>query len=1359
MKSSEFIFSLLIFHLSLILINSQSFIITINNPTNPHTIIAGDSIPVTWSYAPDIPGLDVYASLNCTSNEGNGYVKSETVITQSVDLQTTTQMYGSVCILEVVPAGISPYVTEFPVNVTVQQPLSFTLPVSNNTYYFADTTIPVELVTPNTSINEIVNTTLSCSGVYIDSFDLTTNSLTNYNIPPNANGYCTLTANPSASQEYLASNSTSFFLQYLSSLSVYTVPAIPGEPFNFTLGSFPVTFGQSATVNLYCGPSNTLAQTFNNVIIGVLYESTLDLTVPFGSCILKYAGSDSYSAVELEIQVSGLIEITAPESDSSVASNSTIDVTWIAKPPPTQFTTFNVTLDCKSSGAVSEIVTGESTGQLTIPETFYGDKCDFSVESTDYVTDTETLIVTQVLYIGIPANNTIVQQNTSYIYMELMTSGKNILYQPIYTSLTCTYGDPQTITFTTNTQQPAFTAGGGGNCTITINDPYPSYLVVPDPTVYFTIQYVLGYAFMPIVLYPDQLFVIGIATWTQPAPYNLPAVNLTLVCPGYAEPVASWYNIPMGIYTPLTFPIGTPLNITCNFETVETSLYAASVSDPVPVSKIPVTISKPLPSPPSYIQPNQLDLFVKTFIYPAPEIIGTVHLNLTCPNLLEPQPISVEINKESSFTPYPSVYGNCTLEVGPNDPVFQGEYPVDLTISYELTISSYPKVIYLNQTIVIQVDVISSAPGDLTANLTLNCDSGAYTYTWYGIGLNYMQELLAPLDAPESSTCNLAIQDSPDFVSTPVQVSVAKLQLEFFEPTTFTYNQPDITIPILISTNVIPNPAGNLPLNIYCPGYTDELQININEQIDFKVPETVTGMCTFNTSSTVYNLNEITVAIYTVISLELAPSTIYVNQTFNIVIAATGKPDTVTTLQLFCSNVNVTQWVDQPVNKPLTLIVPIDVAPDNNCYFITAPEDYQIPGVPVSVVVSNVYLEFSQPTATSFDQNDQIPIEVIAVGFPYLLFEVNVTWSCDCGYSENITMITHEPKSFSIPKSVYGPCTLSIDPSPLGFNSPQIVYFAVYWSLSMSDYPSTLYPTQYFPVLIEPALPSELANTTSVTLSCMSLVLQTWFNVSFNEEVQLQVDENMPAPSSNCFLQTNTNSPYVLEATSNPVSIDKIAMTIESPDGTVVVPNLVNLLVTTSLNTSISYTGGGLMSCVSNTKSVTYTTNQIVGNDYDDNFYGPCTIILLDVPSYFAVPDPVNFFIKYQLKFKNAIEVIRIGKPFVIEVLSSGKVPDSLKNITVNLVCSGKVVQSWTPVPLNEKTSLTLDKKVRPSNSCALVTEAPTVYFLQAKSTVVFGGVPFGGELFYISPEQQSQFAQSVSAPPSTRWNDLTFST
>lgn len=218
-------------------------------------------------------------------------------------------------------------------------------------------------------------------------------------------------------------------------------------------------------------------------------------------------------------------------------------------------------------------------------------------------------------------------------------------------------------------------------------------------------------------------------------------------------------------------------------------------------------------------------------------------------------------------------------------------------------------------------------------------------------------------------------------------------------------------------------------------------------------------------------------------------------------------------------------------------------------------------------------------------------------------------------------------------------------------------------------------------------------------------------------------------------------------------------MTIESPDGTVVVPDLVNLLVTTSLNTSISYSGGGMMSCGTNTKSVTYTTNQNIGNDYDDNFYGPCTIILLDVPAYFAVPDPVNFFIKYQLAFKNTVEVIRFGKPFVIEVLTSGKVPDSLKNITVNLVCSGKVVQSWTPVSLNEKTSLTVDTKVRPSASCALVTEAPIEYFLQAKSTVIFGGVPFGGELFYISPEQQSEFAQSVSAPPSTRWNDLTVST
>ena len=154
-------------------------------------------------------------------------------------------------------------------------------------------------------------------------------------------------------KDILQSNSTSFFLKYITTFSGVPDPATPGNCSISHLTSNPITTGQSVTVDLYCGPTDTFAQTFNNVIIGELYESTLDLTVLFGNCTLKYSGSDSYNATETAVTVVGLIEITSPVLGSSVASNSTIDVTWISKPPPTQFRTFNVTLDCKSDGSVS----------------------------------------------------------------------------------------------------------------------------------------------------------------------------------------------------------------------------------------------------------------------------------------------------------------------------------------------------------------------------------------------------------------------------------------------------------------------------------------------------------------------------------------------------------------------------------------------------------------------------------------------------------------------------------------------------------------------------------------------------------------------------------------------------------------------------------------------------------------------------------------------------------------------------------------------------------------------------------------------------------------------------------------------
>ena len=83
---------------------------------------------------------------------------------------------------------------------------------------------------------------------------------------------------------------------------------------------------------------------------------------------------------------------------------------------------------------------------------------------------------------------------------------------------------------------------------------------------------------------------------------------------------------------------------------------------------------------------------------------------------------------------------------------------------------------------------------------------------------------------------------------------------------------------------------------------------------------------------------------------------------------------------------------------------------------------------------------------------------------PELQQNVNVTWSCpEASYLVDIPMITYESQTFNIPSDAYGKCSLSINPPPLGFDSPQVVDFTIYWLLSISDYPSTLYPYAILP--------------------------------------------------------------------------------------------------------------------------------------------------------------------------------------------------------------------------------------------------------------------------------------------------------
>lgn len=1091
-------------------------------------------------------------------------------------------------------------------------------------------------------------------------------------------------------------------------------------------------------------------------------------TTTFMDLPLNYTGICTYTGIydtiynvdPVTIAIKGIITIETPQSNAKVAAGSSLPVSWSFSPPQTVPSSSLTTLYCTGVGQDSSPVVQSSNAIIQVSETMYGTNCNVDVTNTGYYTTTQNVpvIVTQLLLFGTPQSGENIAITTDSIPVNFTTSGGNV-EDEVFIDFSCQSGySVSNKKFITNRsgQTLSIDSSTVGPCNMALVDYPSSYLVAPQISIDFNIQYTLEYTNLPSVLYRGQSFTIQIDTKTTVISPATVAMNLNCTS-GIAQtfPIVN-VNQPSTLILDAAVPLED-----CYFYTVESDTYAQAISSSIPVSKVPVNITQPT-SGVSYKQVNLIDLSVSTTVDP---VIGTVNLQLNCSSIPGVfYALQVDINRETKFTPSPYAYGNCSLDVV--DPIFATAAPTDFSIVYELQFNTVPTEIYLNQTFEVLIQTSLLAPSNLTTNLYLYCDS-SLKYTWPSVGLNQLETLTVPGDLGTNTNCQIETDGAPNFIMAMSPIQVLTLTLIFVEPTEDKYIQPSVLIPVNVSSTTISDPTGFVNVTLACPAVTYEYSsiVAINEKASFDVPSDVYGVCLLKVVQDIY-INQIPIILTIAFQLSFVdpPSIIYEGQVFNITIASTGEPDSSLTADLvvMCPTA-LYSWKNVDLNKIVTLQTPLNMPESTSCYFITDPNPFLLQTNKSDVTISNVPLKFTQPASKSFTQDELVPIEVIAVNYPNIQQNIVVSWICpNASYSNNsIAMQMSVEQEFEIPPSVFGECNLSVDNPPLGFNSPVPVSFNVAWKLNITEYPQVIYPSQSFPILIEPVLPIALATSTNVNLVCNSITEQTWNNVPFNAQVNLTVDIGVKAPNT-CYLQTETNTAYVIDTISSDITVSLIEMVLDDPvaDSTTIIPNPFLLLVSTPLNTSISYSATADLYCPGSTLTsiIPFTTNFASNISYTNGFFGSCTLSFPQIWPCYNPPAPITIFLKYQLAFTQAPDVIIVGKPFIVEITASGDVPNVLQIIGVQLVCQGKVIETWPDVQLSQPQTLVINKYSKGFSSpiCSLGTVARDEFFVSTSSPVIANVFksPLGDGFIIMTPQEASEYVKRIAifGP----WSDLT---
>ena len=413
------------------------------------------------------------------------------------------------------------------------------------------------------------------------------------------------------------------------------------------------------------------------------------------------------------------------------------------------------------------------------------------------------------------------------------------------------------------------------------------------------------------------------------------------------------------------------------------------------------------------------------------------------------------------------------------------------------------------------------------------------------------------------------------------------------------------------------------------------------------------------------------------------------------------------------------------------------------------------PLVFVSFLCNNIrFVQTLNPSLNSIisprDESDQLYTSVVNViinfaGSNY----VDITQNCN-GTSSAAQRIfsPHPTAAFTLSTSYIGNCTytgvddLGLILSPVTINvvgTASFVLPAVGTKVAAGS--STSVQFSYTP---------DVGNTPifSTKLFCLSNGFSSESSISGTTVYQFPIPSNFYG--SNCFFQA-TNVDYAftgnslnitvtqpltfLYPTQNTVVIQPNSLLINLQSGAVTVSEIVTLAV-------ISLTGPK-----PNIVVQTLTNEPI---KFSNLYAGQYILSVSAASSYFVLPAPVTFFVKYALSFVDPPLVLQIGETFEIQVNPSDTLPPTFTSTTIGLFCNSVEVQSWQGVPYNQKVSLQLSGTTSLATGCTLTTISDVNnVFIPATTTVNIEYIksPFGGNLFPITEAQLvaflSQFGSS----------------
>ena len=355
---------------------------------------------------------------------------------------------------------------------------------------------------------------------------------------------------------------------------------------------------------------------------------------------------------------------------------------------------------------------------------------------------------------------------------------------------------------------------------------------------------------------------------------------------------------------------------------------------------------------------------------------------------------------------------------------------------------------------------------------------------------------------------------------------------------------------------------------------------------------------------------------------------------------------------------------------------------------------------------------------------------------------VTVTQTCRFRLSTQTKQIlrnnpTGPAAVFNLPANYIGTCTYS-GVEDIGFNlTPVVIKVVGTASFVLPNAGTSVAAGSTTPVqfLFAPVLAT--APNFRTKLFCPDNGFSSESSISGTTVYQFPIPSNFYG--SNCFFQA-TNVDYAftgnslnitvtqpltfLYPTQNTVVIQPNSLLINLQSGAVTVSEIVTLAV-------ISLTGPK-----PNIVVQTLTNEPI---KFSNLYAGQYILSVSAASSYFVLPAPVTFFVKYALSFVDPPLVLQIGETFEIQVNPSDTLPPTFTSTTIGLFCNSVEVQSWQGVPYNQKVSLQLSGTTSLATGCTLTTISDVNnVFIPATTTVNIEYIesPFGGNLIPITEAQ-----------------------